>query len=68
MNEAGTAIGDADAGLNKRAARLREDHDSGQYTSSEIAEIAEIAELYGISRTTVYRTINRMPAPHHKQA
>lgn len=37
----------------KRAARLLEDHDSGTYTS------AELAELYEISRATVYRTVRR---------
>jgi len=37
----------------KRAERLLEDHDSGTYTSTELAE------LYGISRATVYRTVQR---------
>lgn len=39
--------------LNAKAAPLREDHDSGQYAGSELAEV------YGISRATVYRTIRR---------
>lgn len=37
----------------KRAARLLEDHESGTYTS------AELAELYGVSRATVYRYVQR---------
>jgi len=41
----------------RRAAKLRAEHDLGTST------IADLAQDYGISRATVYRTLKRAPSP-----
>jgi DNA invertase Pin-like site-specific DNA recombinase len=45
-----------------QAREVRRMHDSGDYT------IVEIAEMFNISRPTVYRTLDRVPAPEPAQA
>ncbi len=39
----------------RRAEKLREDFDSGEYT------MVELARDYGVSRATIYRTLKRVP-------
>ena len=41
----------------KRARELRRMHDTGTYS------ISDLAELFAVSRATVYRTLQRVPAP-----
>jgi transposase len=45
-----------------QAKHLLEVHDSGNYTQ------AELAELFGVGRSTIYRTIDRMrPRPSESE-